>query len=72
MKNMKAFQVKANFVRTRIVKGKSYNPNTDIFLNFPQTWQFPLNSHDFGQVCGLIINMSFEVESNMKWYIVYE
>ena len=46
----KTFQalVKANFVRTRIVKGKSYNPNIDMFLNFPQTLQFPLSSHDFG------------------------
>ena len=26
----------------------------NIFLNFPQTSQFPLSSHDFGQVCGLI------------------
>ena len=45
---------KANFVRTRIVKGKSYDLNTDVFLNFPKIWQFPLSSHDFGQVSGLI------------------
>ena len=33
----KALKFEANFVRTRILKGKSYYPNTDAFLNFTQT-----------------------------------
>ena len=38
----------------------------DVFLSFPQTWQFPLSSHDFGQVCGLINKYLLKIELNMK------
>ena len=46
----------------------------NIFLNFPQTWQFPLSLHDFGQfplslhdfgqVCGLPVISNYLLRLN--------
>ena len=68
----KAFKVKANFVRTWIVKGKSYNPNMNIFLDSPQTWQFPLSLHDFGQVCGRIKSPKILITISHQMGMIYQ
>ena len=54
---IKAFHVKANFSLSgqELLRGTAIIQIQMSSLHVvPQTWQFLLSSHDFGQVCGLI------------------
>ena len=69
------FRLRLTLLGQELLRGRTIIQIWMSSLVSHQTWQFPLSSHDFGQVCGRInkyLSRSNQILNNSTVCIVYE